>query len=135
LICIGLMIAIPGALWAIHTGICPNCDRQLGFLNNGGHLIMCHNCKEKVYVCPELPHPHISDCTHCDQSLWTCNTVNGPTAEQIWAKHRIAECTTCGEPYRKCLGGKIYCPENMLYPRHRPTSDKPKPLPIQPLDR
>ena len=133
-ICIGLMIAIPGALWAIHTGICPNCERQLGFGNSEGHFHSCQNCQERVYICPGIPNPHIAKCHKCSQSLWTCDTVNGSTAEQIWIQHGIAECIICGEPYRKCMAEKIYCPESMIFPRHRPFAGKPKPLPMPDLD-
>ena len=136
-ICIGLMIAIPGALWAIHTGICPNCERQIGFGNSEGHLHLCENCQERVYICPSIPgtpHPHASKCHKCSQYLWTCDAPGGPTAEQIWSQHGIAECLICGEPYRKCMAEKIYCPESMIYPRHRPTADKPKPLSMPDLD-
>lgn len=132
-ICIGLMIAIPVAWWAIHTGICPNCDRQLGFGNSEGHLHTCQNCLLAIYLCPGFPHPHLVECDHCKRRHFNCPPHPGRRAEVN--AHGIAECLICGEPYRKCLADKIYCPESMLYPRHRPIADKPKTLPLPYLDR
>ncbi len=123
-ICIGLMIAIPGALWAIHTGLCPNCDRQLGFGKSGRHLYSCLTCDDLVYKCPYYLHPHKVKCRSCDDHYFDCPL--NPNRREVKA-HGIAECLICEEPYKKCMADKIYCPESIIYPRHRPAAAKPKP--------
>lgn len=74
-ICFGLMIAIPGAFWAVNAVRCPNkCGGHVGFNNSDSHKAQCKRCGTSFWGCPRLnlSHPHLVECTICGKMYYDC---------------------------------------------------------------
>ena len=94
-------VTLVATIWIYLDGVCDRCSDG----RETAHTAICTNCHAGILACPGWAAPHVQQCGRCYQSLFTCNTVNGPTSEQTQASHAPQSCNYCSEAYIPCIEG------------------------------